>query len=78
MNEKDLLYLGSVLIYCTKQIKNSPNGKRIDMETAISEAVDIYGKMPFAVVDGRKWFQMAKQNIIDRKSDGADLVKDIH
>lgn len=77
MKDKSLIFLGTVLIYCAEILRGHKSNKQDSINSALADAIKIFGITPRGVVDGRMWFEQAKQDIISRKSNGADLVKDI-
>lgn len=77
MKDKSLIYLGTVLIYCAELLRGVNKNKQELRNIALDDAVMIFGGLPFGVVDGRKWFEQAKENIRGRRSNAEDLLKDI-
>lgn len=76
MNDRDLIYLGSVIIYSMLLYKGDKTPLEAK-ELAVSSAAKLFGELPYGTVDGRKYYQQAKDNIINRKSNGSELVKDL-
>ena len=76
MKDRDLIYLGAAMIYSAMLIR----GEQASTETktiAISKAADLFGNVPYGTVDGKRYYESAKEDIIRRKSNGKDLVKDL-
>lgn len=76
MNDRDLIYLGSAIIYGLLIFKGDKTPREA-REKAVSGAADLFGALPYGTVDGRNYYQQAKDDIIRRKSNGKELVKDL-